>query len=242
MPRFIVICLACAVWVCCGMASAQNTGGVFGPVVNDGHRSAQYRVAYVPADGPRDARWAQRGHIQKSLNDDFMARFVLQGIDRGGPDGQQFQFAQAELFWELSAPQASFWKHGLRLDARIADGRTPDQIGVNWTNQFDLSERLTARAIALSVVQFGDRAADGVLVSARGSLIYDLGGGYSVGLESYNALGSTEDLGPDGRSQQLGPTLNGRFANEWTWSARALFGLNDATEDTDFGIWFGRSF
>lgn len=44
-------------------AFCQNTGGVFGPVVNEDHSSIQYRATYDPdSEG-----LAQRVHFQQSL-------------------------------------------------------------------------------------------------------------------------------------------------------------------------------
>lgn len=223
-------------------AAAQNTGGVFGPVVNPDFAEIQYRLAYVPEDDGLDHRYAQRLHGAYSLDSRRMARLIVQGRDRGGPDGFDFDFVQAELFWELSDEQATAWNSGVRFDARLSGDDRPDQLGANWTNQFRLSDRLRARAVALSAVQLGDNAADGVLLSARGSLIYDLEDGYSLALESYNSLGSTEDFGVEDRSQQLGPVLSGTLEGGWTWSGGVLAGLSDPAPDTDFRVWLGRRF
>lgn len=223
-------------------AAAQNTGGVFGPVVNPDERSVQYRLAYVPEEDGAGHRYAHRLHGQLALDSRRMARLVVQGGDRGGPDGLEFEFVQAELFWELSDEQATEWNSGLRFDARISGRGRPDQLGLNWTNQFRITDRFFARAIALSAVQLGDNAADGVLLSARGSLNYKLGQGYSVALESYNSLGSSEDFGLKDRSQQAGPSVSGSLDGGWGWTAGALFGLGDAAPDTDFRVRLGRRF
>lgn len=224
------------------LAAAQNTGGVFGPVVNPDERSVQYRLAYVPEEDGADHRYAHRLHGQIALDNRRMARLVVQGGDRGGPDGLEFEFVQAELFWELSDEQATEWNSGLRFDARISGDDRPDQLGLNWTNQFRITDRFFARAIALSAVQLGDNAADGVLLSARGSLNYKLDQGYSVALESYNSLGSTEDFGLEDRSQQVGPSVSGSLEGGWGWTAGTLFGLGDTAPDTNFRIWLGRKF
>ncbi|WP_143435220.1 hypothetical protein [Henriciella aquimarina] len=223
-------------------ASAQNTAGVFGPKVNPDTRLVEYRTAFVPGEDGGDDRYAHRLNGALSLDTRRMVRLVVQGSDRGGPDGFDFDYVQAELFWEVSDEAASQWQTGFRFDARLANGDRPEQIGVNWTNQFRLSDRLSARAIALSTAQFGDNAADGVLLAGRASLNYRLDNGYSLILESFNALGSTDDFGPDDRSQQVGPRLTGTLDSGWTWSLGALFGLNDSTPDNDLRLWFGRHF
>ena len=224
------------------MSVAQNTGGVFGPVVDGNERSVQYRLAYVPEEDGRDHRYAHRLHGELAIDNRRKARLIVQGADRGGPDGLEFDYVQAELFWELSDEQATAWNSGLRFDARISGDDRPDQFGLNWTNQFRITDRMFARAIALTAVQTGDNSADGVLLSARGSLNYKLEDGYSVALESYNSLGSSEDFGFDDNSQQLGPTVSGKFDGGWDWTAGTLFGVSDQAPDTDFRVWLGRSF
>ncbi len=224
------------------IAAAQNTGGVIGPVINEGYKEVQYRLAFVPEEDGSGDRYAQRVHGAVALDKRRMARLVIQGSDRGGPDGFDFQYVQAELFWELSDEQATQWNSGLRFDARISDGDAPDQLGLNWSNQFRLTDRLSARAVALTAVQFGDNAADGVLLSARSGLFYKVSPRYNLALESYNSLGSSDDFGVKGRSQQIGPVFTVRLDDGWTWSLGNLFGLNDATPDNDIRFWFGRSF
>ena len=223
-------------------AMAQNTGGVFGPVVKGSERNAQYRFGLVPEQDGVDSRYAHRLHGALALDDRRLARLVIQGADRGGPDGAEFEFIQAELFWELSDEEARDWNYGVRIDARLSGDDRPDQLGLHWTNQFLINENFFARAVLLSAVQFGDNAADGVLLSARGSLNYRLPDGYGLALQSFNSLGSSEDFGLDDRSQQLGPMLSGPLAQGWSWQAGALFGVSDAAPDSDFRLWIGKDF
>lgn len=224
------------------IAAAQNTGGVSGPVVNAGDMSAEYRLAYVPGDGGADDRFAQRLHGRVSLDHRRAARVVVQGSDRGGLDGFEWDFVQAELFMELSDEQATQWNSGVRLDARLSRDGLPDQLGANWLNQFRLSDRLSARANLHSTLQLGDNAADGLLLQARGSLTYQLDGPYSLSVLSFHSLGSTEDFGITNRAQQLGPVISGKLDGGWTWTVGNLFGLNSSTPDNDIRFWFGRSF
>ena len=62
-------------------ALAQNVGGVFGPGVRDGDRSAEYRGAFVPEEDGRDSRSVHRLHYQYALNDSVRLRGVVQGSD-----------------------------------------------------------------------------------------------------------------------------------------------------------------
>lgn len=79
------------------ISEAQNTAGVFGPIVKEGHASAEYRVTFDPeSDG-----LAQRIHYQQSINGDFMWRAVYG--TRKTPDSDfDPDFFQTELYWELS--------------------------------------------------------------------------------------------------------------------------------------------
>ena len=43
---------------------AQGTGGVFGPVVNEGHRAGEYRSTWDESDV-----WQQRFHYQSAIDD-----------------------------------------------------------------------------------------------------------------------------------------------------------------------------
>lgn len=242
--RFLAISFAAILvaMLTTGLASAQNTSSVFGPKVNEGAASAEYRFGYIPGEGAAPDRYAHRLSGGFSLDARKAVSLVLRGTDRGGPNGFEYDYIQAQLSWEVSPEDAEFWSTGFRFDARLADGDRPDQLGANWTNQFEISDRVSARAILLTTVQLGDRAADGVLLAGRGQVSYDLGGGTSIALLSFNSLGSTEDFGTGGRSQQLGPVLTGKVAGDWKWTVGNLFGLNEATPDNDFRLWIGRSF
>ena len=90
-------------------AAGQNTGGVFGPVVNDGHRSAQYRAAYdFDTYG-----LAQRVHYQQAINGDLMWRVLVQA--RKTADSRvDTDFVQGELFWQLPDPNPR-WQHAVRF-------------------------------------------------------------------------------------------------------------------------------
>jgi len=104
-------------------AAAQNTGGVFPPSVDEGHKSLQYRSAY----NLENDNFAQRLHYQQAINGDFMWRIVGQTRETESSDFD-FDFLQAELFWELS-PEDTDYRHGVRFDARLRDDNRPHQVG-----------------------------------------------------------------------------------------------------------------
>mgnify|MGYP001822734786 CR=1 FL=1 len=214
-------------------ASGQNTGGVFGPVVNDGHRSAQFRIAY----DPDSEDFANRSHYQHSLDGRLMWRAIVQARDPGGADFQ-FDFVQGELFWQLT-PDDSRWQRGLRFDVRLRDSDRPGTIGVNWMNQFELAPEVRARANLLTAVDIGQNGRDGVQLQFRGQLARLMGGSRQFGLELFSAIGSTSDIpGFNQQRHQLGPFFSfspGKRLNIYT---SALFGVSDSAPDTNLGIWF----
>ena len=111
---------------------AQNTGGIFPPMVDDGHASLQYRATY----GVEAKTVAQRLHYQQAINDTFMWRILFQ-TRHNEAKPVEFQFAQGELFWDFTSKDA-IWKSGVRFDARIRGSGDSGQVGLHWTNQFNV--------------------------------------------------------------------------------------------------------
>lgn len=214
---------------------AQNTGGIFSPIVNEGHRSAQLR--FVFADDNKGS--AHRLHYQQAINDDFMWRVVGQVNNNDGDT--DFNFVQGELFVDLSE-RGEKWQQGVRFDLRLRDDDRPEQFGLNWAHQFTLSERFTARAIALSALQFGDNSADGVFLQSRASLIYKATDKVNVGLETYNNFGSTEKVDFEKVQQQFGPFVSFPISDNTSIFVNALFGLTDVSTDTDLRLWVTKGF
>ena len=229
-------CLLLLGWMFAGNALAQNTGGVFPPTVNDGHRSWQYRVAFNPeTDG-----FAQRFHYQQAIDGDFMWRVL--GQTRKSEDTDfDFDFLQAELFWELSA-DGSAYSSGLRFDARVRDDSRPHQLGVNWIHQWALESDWTARAVVLTTYQFGDHAADGIGLGTRGQIAKRLKNGHAAGLQLFSGYGTTDDFRDfDDQSHTLGPMYSCPVGNGFSIFTGLLFGLTDASADTDVRVWLTRS-
>ena len=219
------------------LAAAQNTGGVFPPMVTEGASALEYRATLRPQDG--DDGFAQRLHYQRAINTRLMWRVV--GQVAGTTDDQDADFVQAELFWELSE-DTDAWRTGLRFDAQVRDGSGPEQVNVSWTNQFPVGESLTGRFIALSKLQIGDRAADGLLLETRANLFGRTEGGVLVGIESYNNHGSTDDLDLFGATQQVGPFAVWPVADGWGLFTGVLLGANDQSPDADYRVWLTRNF
>lgn len=224
-----------------GVAYAQNTGGVSGPVVRDGSRVLDYRFAFVPGEDGRDDRLAHRVQGTFAVGEKRQWRLIAQARDRGGPDGLEYDYLKTEVWWEFSDETETRWHSALRFGGAIRNGSAPDAVGVDWLNQFTLSERLSARTNLHTLKQLGDRAADGILLQARASLTYRLENNLDVSLLGFHALGSTQDFGLEDRPQQAGPTISGRFGGGWGWTVGSLFGLNDDTPDHDFRLWISRA-
>lgn len=218
-------------------AQATQTGGVFGPVVNEGHRSAQYRVGHdLDNHG-----LAQRLHYQQALNDDLMWRFVAQARKTGESD-VDFDFVQGELFWQLADLRPN-WAHGLRFDLRLRDSGRPAQIGVNWMHQIEFADNWQARLLLLSVLQFGDDAASGVFLQTRASVGYAASDRYRLDLSMFSSYGSTADFAAfDQQSHQLGPTLTVQVNRRWQVQAGYLAGLTDGTPDNVVRLWLSRRY
>jgi len=219
------------------MALAQNTGGIFPPMVNEGHKSAQYRVTH----NPDTEGLSQRLHYQQAINGDLMWRGLVSARKTDDSD-VDFDFIQAELFWELSDDEDD-WKTGFRFDARIRDDDRPGLLGVHWTNQFPVTESWNGRFVVLSAVDIGDDARDGVFLQTRGNLFTRLDTGQTVGVELFNAYGSTDaflDLDKQGHS--VGPFASFPVADDWSLFTGALFGLTDASADAELRLWVSRGF
>ena len=218
-------------------AAAQNTGGVFPPMVDEGASALEYRLGYRPQDG--EDGLAQRVHYQRAVSGDLMWRVV--GQVAGTTDDQDFDFVQGELFWDLSE-DTDRWRTGLRFDAAIREGAAPEQINLNWTNQIALSDAWSGRFVLLNKIQIGDQAADGVAFETRANLFTRTEGGVVWGVESYNLHGSTEDLDLFGGRQQVGPYAVWPVAEGWGLFTGVLLGANDASPDTDLRLWLTRNF
>ena len=229
--------IGAAVAVTLPTATAQNTGGIFPPMVNEGHKSAQYRVTY----NPDTEGLSQRLHYQQAINGDLMWRGLVSARKTGESD-VEFDFIQAELFWELSDDDDA-WKTGLRFDARIRDDDRPGLVGVHWTNQFPVTDNWYGRFVALSAVDIGDDARDGIFLQTRGNLFTRLETGQTIGVELFNSFGSTDNfLDLDKQGHQIGPFASFPVNEDWSLFTGALFGLTDASADAELRFWITRGF
>lgn len=218
-------------------AHAQNLGGVFGPAVNEGHRSAQYRLSHIPdTDSTGHRAW-----YQHALNDDFMIRTTIQARKTVDSD-VDFDFFEAELFWDLGE-DGDAYRTGFRFDARIRSDDRPGGIGVNWMNQWRLAPDWTTRFILLTSTDVGDNARDGVQLGTRAMASYSGFDAANLALEMYSGYGSTENFRDFGdQTHQLGPSATFRLGSGFGLYTNILFGLTDASPDEELRIWLTKSF
>ena len=218
-------------------AYAQNTGGIFPPMVNEGHKSAQYRVTY----NPDTEGLSQRFHYQQAINGNLMWRGLVSARKTTDSD-VDFDFVQAELFWEWSDDDDR-WKRGMRFDGRLRDDGRPGLIGVHWTNQFPVTDTWNGRFVALSSFDIGDDARDGVFIQTRGNLFTKLESGHTVGVEFFNSYGSTDDFRDfEDQSHTIGPFTSFPVNEDWSLFTGALFGRTDGSADSEFRLWITRGF
>lgn len=218
-------------------AEAQNTSSVFGPVVDAGHRSTEYRLGVDPDSG----RTAQRLHYQQSFDSNRRWRLLVQAREVGDSTFD-FDYVQGELLWQLTADDNP-WQQGLRFDFRLRDSDRPGRVGVNWINQFQLSDIWRARLLLLTSADFGSNARDGLFMQSRAQLSRSIPGSRRYGLEMFSSYGAIDDIGSfDDQRHQLGPFFSMPVAGGLKMYTSALFGITDATADVNLGIWFSKGF
>jgi len=216
-----------------GMAWAQNGGGVFGPVVPEGHRLWDYR--YSADDPDSDGSWIQRLHYEEEVAGNLMWRVVGQVRNRGASRDTEFDFVRGELFID-AGKLTSWWHTGFRVDGMMRNGSRPDQFNAAWTNQFALGESTIARFLIFTSQQVGDNAAEGVQVQTRALLSKRLDNGLLIGLESYDPWGSTENWSSYGEGRhQVGPFIAGK-ASGLDLFGGLLFATTDSASDVTFRI------
>jgi len=235
--KFVAVAAAILLTFVTGDVAAQATGGVFGPVVNEGHRSMQYRTAY----DPDSYGFAQRLHYQQSIDSRFMWRVIAQArkTDRSDLD---YDFVQGELFWDLTDAKQP-WQTGFRFDVRIPDEGRPAILGANWMNQLALSDDWNARFNVLTAFEVGSDARDGVLIQTRANLWKSLPNRYNYGIELFSVYGGTSDIvGFDDDQHAIGPFMTVPLSDRWSMFAGALFALDGDASDSNLRLWITRNF
>jgi hypothetical protein len=222
-------------------AYAQNTSSVFSPTVDEGERGFEYRFTLVPDDDSGEADWRQRAHYQQAINGDLRWRVILQSRKSDDSDFD-FDYARAELLWQLT-PDGNRWQSGLRFDARYRDGGRPEEVGVNWTNQFKIDDFWRARFILIGISEFGDDVDDGIALETRARISRKGVGPVRVGVELFSNYGLIDDMGSfDEQEHELGPIAIFPVSDKWEASTGLLFGISDAAQDAQLRFMLVRDF
>ena len=238
LPAYFLIAILLIAYVGFSTPSlARNTGGVFGPVVNEGHAALQYRATFnLDTD-----QFAQRLHYERALNTDVMWRVVAQTRETATSD-IDFDYVQGEVFWQIT-PDGQDFQTGLRFDGRIRDDDRPGFVGVNWMNQYRFSPDLSGRVLFLTAYEVGDNSRDGVFIQSRANLTYRAAQGVNIGAELFNSYGSTADLNRlSNQSHQIGPFATVDVAKTFSVFAGALFGMTEASPDAELRLWLTKTF
>ncbi|WP_018147609.1 hypothetical protein [Henriciella marina] len=236
-----LLAAATAALMACGVAQAQNTSSVSGPVVSAGDREVEYRFGWVPGEDGRGDSFGHRFDYRLSVNERTSLKVATNFEDNPGED-IRFDNINVEYLIELSPEDADIWKTGIRFDARVSNGPDPERIGFNWLNQWQLSDRLRARAQLIATRQLGYNGRKSIDFEVRSSLSWKIGADHDIALLSFTNLGSSDDFSVGGRVQQAGPALSGKLGNGYGWTAGTLFGLSDAAPENDIRLWITKSF
>lgn len=222
-------------------AGAQTLGGVFGPAVKADTEDVQYRLSWIPEENGRPDRYGHRLHWERALDSRRMIRFLAAA---SGPAGDtEATNLDVQLFQELTPEGPRTWRSGFRFDLSAGLNGRASAAGLHWMNEFDIGSGWSARAVAMSTVQFGEAAQDGVFLQSRFRLNRSFSDGYGAGVEVFNTYGSTEALGRfDEQNHRAGPYITLPLADGWRVYAGALVGLSDRAADNEARLWLGRAF
>ena len=225
-------CLLALVTLLTSSLALSNTAGVFPPDVQEGHRSFQYRVGLDPDNGT----WGSRLHYQQSLNDNFMARGIIQGSESSAGN-TKVDFAQAELFWALSKSHDRL-RHGLRFDARVRGRSMPSSFSANYSLLYDFSDTWQGRLAFLNTRSFGDEASNDVKLQVRSQLSYRASPRLNFNIEYYSQLGSVDNVSPwNSQQHQIGPSISWRTNTDWVVYGGILTTLNNRSPDSTLRFW-----
>lgn len=218
-------------------ARAQNTGGVSGPGVEAGTGAVGARIAFDPDSG--DA--AQRLFVETALSGALKLRGTLQ-TRTPGDGGMDFDHFRAELTWQVT-PDDRRWQSGLRLDARLRNGKAPEEVAVRWLNEVRLSPATRLRLNAVASRDIGRGASGDIGLSTQADLEHALPDGPKLGLSLFSEYGPAGDIAPwHAQEHQLGPAIRFKLHDRLSVEAGALFGLTGASADTEFRLFLKRAF
>ena len=217
--------------------SFATTATVFSPDVNEGDRSFEYRMSYIPEDTPVPDIFSQRLHFQYAFDGALRARLVA---NHRSIDGRSLDYrsTRLEVQWQYRENEVHDWDAALRFDAEIGD-ESPDRIRLVWTAQRNFGAGWQLRGNALVGREFGSNGASGVTLETRAQVTKRIGSGKRLGLELFSDLNSTGNVGHySDQEHKLGPIFKADIGSKWTLNAGYLFGISDAADNGDWRLMF----
>lgn len=222
-------------------AAAQNTSGVHSPVVNEGHKSFEYRLGFSLDDEGEDFRMKHRFHYQQSINGDFRWRVI--GQTRKSSDSDfDLDFLRAELLWELTEDD-DVYKTGLRFDGRVRDDNRPEQFAVNWIHRYSLPGGWDLRGILIGTKQTGDNARDGIGLESRARIARKIASGQTIGIDMFSSYGYTGNIGNFNEQEHvISPFISTKIAEGVTLFGGPQIGISEAAPKLEARLWVTRGF
>ncbi|MGJ3243575.1 MAG: transporter [Opitutales bacterium] len=212
---------------------AQNTGMVFSPDVTRAAPAMDGRLAYDP---DADA-FAQRIHYQYGLSDAFRVRGILAFRSDDAESGD-FRFFRFEGLYQFLEDGSAGFDSAIRVGLQFADGDDPpSRVRISWANKVQINADWQLRGILLTGHRFGPQSPGGYLLQARAQVSRKLSDSLSLALDYFGDFNTTDDIGSfDEQEHQLGPALKFDLTDRLGGLAGVLFGLSEATPDTEFRI------
>lgn len=128
-------------------------------------------------------------------------------------------------------------------DALLQEDTRPGDITVHWANQWKHIDYWTMRFIVGATQQIGNDPADGLQIQTRASAMTSLSYGPKIGLELFSEYGSTSDwLDANEQEHEFGPVAVWKLNEDWNLYSGALFGLTDASADSQLRFRLSKGF
>lgn len=235
--------LSVLVWFCLtSVAVAQNTSGVFGPVVNSDDHGIQYRVAAIlDENSGDDFDWGQRFHYEKAVGGSLRLRGILATRETTESE-MDFDFARFEVVWQVT-PDGKNYQSGMRFEARLrGDGRA-DEVRANWINQWSLGNGWRARAILMNTYQVAQRTNEELQFAGRFGLSRKMPNGIRLGVHSFVDFGDTSGLRVLNQNEaDIGPFVSFDLTDSVDIYIGTLHGLTQSSDDNQLRLFVGKSF
>lgn len=224
------------------VAAANNTSGVFGPVVNIDDHGIQYRAAAIlDGSGGDDFDWGQRFHYEKSVSGSLRLRGIIATRETASTE-IDFDFARIEAVLQVT-PDDQDYQSGVRFEGRLrGDGRA-DEVRANWINQWSLGEGWRARAIMMNTYQVAQRTNDELQFAGRFGLSRKIPSGIRLGVHSFVDFGDTGGIRVlNGNDAEIGPFVSFDLTDSVDVYLGTLHGLTDSSDDNQLRLFVGKSF